>query len=321
MSKQQSLLAFVNFSPPSPKVSRIDEGVDGDAILPAVSTSSGSESEDSETGSQQQSSAPVDMEAQLEETSATATSSESNQELQPTSTEIEIRSHPYQPRSHVFPKKRFGQAKPEYRSFKASWFDHRNWSNWLHWEAANERAYCIICRNVYALGQLTMSRNRETAFITTGFANWKDATRSFEQHRKSLCHKEALMKWSHHVQGMSVNTHLQQQLTDEREKARCCLEKLFTSIEYLARQALPLRGHTESSGNFFQLLQLRADDSPELKSWLSQRRAYTSHEVQNEMLQILSCQLQRSILNDVHSSLWYSISADETVDASLCEQV
>ena len=121
-----------------------------------------------------------------------------------------------------------------------------------------------------------MSRNREIAFITAGFSNWKDATRSFEQHRKSLCHKEALIKWSHHAKGTSVNTHLHRQLTDEQEKARHCLQKIFTSIEYLARQALPLRGHNESN-------ELRADDSPELKSWLSQRRAYTSHEVQDEM--------------------------------------
>ena len=90
-----------------------------------------------------------------------ADSSESNRGLQHTSMEIEICSHPYQPHSQVFPKKRFGQAKPEYRSFKVSWFDNRNWSNWLHWEATRERAYCIICRNVYALGQLTMHRNRE----------------------------------------------------------------------------------------------------------------------------------------------------------------
>ena len=39
------------------------------------------------------------------------------------------------------------------------------------------------------------------------------------------------------------------------------------------------------------------------------------------MLKIMSSQIQRSILNDIQSSLWYSICADETVDASLCEQV
>ena len=80
--------------------------------------------------------------------------------------EIEICSHPYQPHSQVFLKKRLGQAKPEYHSFKVTWFDNRNWGDWLYWEATRERAYCIICRNVYALGQLTMYRNRETAFIT-----------------------------------------------------------------------------------------------------------------------------------------------------------
>jgi hypothetical protein len=80
-----------------------------------------------------------------------AASSESNRGLQHTSMEIEICSHPYQPHSQGFPKKRFGQAKPEYRSFKVSWFDNRNWE-------ARVRAYC---RNVYALGQLTMHRNRE----------------------------------------------------------------------------------------------------------------------------------------------------------------
>lgn len=104
-------------------MSRIDEGVDEDAALSAISSS---ESEDSE--SSQQSAAQVDTEAQLEETSATAVSSESNRDLQPTSREIEICSHPYQPSIPPPPK-----SWSEYRSFKASWYDNRNW---LHWESA-----------------------------------------------------------------------------------------------------------------------------------------------------------------------------------------
>ena len=166
-----------------------------------------------------------------------------------------------------------------------------------------------------------MSKNKESAFISAGFNNWKDAMRSFELHRKSLCHREALIKWENHVQGVSISTQIQKQLSNEQEKARICLHKLFTSIEYLARQGLSLRGHTEIDGNFHKLLQLRSEDSPELMSWLSQRRAYTSHEIQNEMLKIMSCQIQRSILNDIQSSLCYSICAAETVDASLSEQV
>ena len=151
MSKQQSLFSFLSqtHSPPSPtKMSRLDN----DAVLPVLSAGSSSELEESESQQPQ-----YDTESLL--------SSERNQH---TSKEIEICSHPYQPRSQLFPRKRFGYAKPEYRSFKVSWFDNRNWSNWLHWEAAKERVYCIICRNVYALGQLTMSRNREKRI----YNNW-----------------------------------------------------------------------------------------------------------------------------------------------------
>ena len=59
----------------------------------------------------------------------------------------------------------------------------------------------MICRNVHALGQLTMSMNQEKAFIIAGFNNWKDTTQSFEQHCKSLCHREASLKGGSHAQG------------------------------------------------------------------------------------------------------------------------
>ena len=113
----------------------------------------------------------VDMEAQLEETSTTAAGTSDS--VQPTSMVIKMRPHPYQRCSqvHVFPKKKFGVAKHEYRSFKASLFDNCNWSNWVHWEDAKERGYCIIYRKVYALGQLTFSRNRENMSTTTGSNN------------------------------------------------------------------------------------------------------------------------------------------------------
>ena len=82
------------------------------------------------------------------------------------------------------------------------------------------------------------------------------------------------LKWSHHVQGLQIEIQIKQHITHEQEKVRSCLHKLFTSMEYLARQALLLRGHTENRGNLVQLLQLRSDDSTDLQSWLKQRRSY-----------------------------------------------
>ena len=45
------------------------------------------------------------------------------------------------------------------------------------------------------------------------------------------------------------------------------------------------------------------------------------HEVQNEILQIMAHQILCSIIKDTSSAMWYSIMADEMVDASLIEQV
>ena len=110
--------------------------------------------------------------------------------------------------------------------------------------------------------------------------------RSFELHQRSLYHREALIKWKNLVQGVSISTQIQKHLSNEQEKARSCLHKLITSIEYLANHGLPLFGHMEASGNFHKRLQLRSEDSPQLMSWLIQRRVYTSHEIQSEMLKI-----------------------------------
>ena len=169
--------------------------------------------------------------------------------------------------------------------------------------------------------QLTLSKNVEDAFISVGFDNWKRATSAFEQHRQSKCHQESVLKWNHHLKGTSIKVQLDNQVIVEQKKNLHCLEIIFTSIEYLARQGLSLRGHGNQSGNFYQLIKLRANDCNDLKLWMERKRAYLSHEIQDEILKIMSHQILRLILKDVSSSLWYSIMADEAIDASLIEQV
>ena len=129
------------------------------------------------------------------------------------------------------------------------------------------------------------------------------------------------MKWEHRERGIGIDLQLQRRLAAEQVESRTCLHKIFTSIEYLPQQALPLRGHQEERGNFYQRMKLRGADSDGLKEWLQQRRSYTSHEVQNEILRIMALQIQRSILKDICTSMWFCVSADETVDISLIEQV
>ena len=229
-----------------------------------------------------------------------------------------IISEPNQPRLQKFPPKKFGKQN---RSFNSKWFANEKWSPWLHWDNHVQKAFCYICRNVFLLGQLTMSKNMEDTFICLGFDNWKRGTSAFEQHRLSKCHQESVLKWNHHLKGTGIDVQLDCQLSLEQKKNLHCLEIIFSSIEYLARQCLPLRGHEEQRGNLYQLIKLRANDCNDLHVWMQRKRSFLSHEIQNEMLKILSHQILRSIIKDISSSLWYSIMEDETVDACLIEQV
>ena len=95
---------------------------------------------------------------------------------------------------------------------------------------------------------------------------------------------------------------------------------LFTSVEYLPRQALPFSGHIEEQGNLYQLMALRGNESDNLKSWMGRTRSYMSHDIQNEISQILPYKILRTIIKNVSSSNWFAIIANEATDASLVEQ-
>lgn len=82
------------------------------------------------------------------------------------------------------------------------------------------------------------------------------------------------------------------------------LLKILSSIRFLARQALPLRGHyTDSDGNLYQLLKLQGEDA-ELIEWLQRRvNKYTSPEIQNDLSKVMVMQVMRKYLKSSTSLL------------------
>ena len=73
-------------------------------------------------------------------------------------------------------------------------------------------------------------------------------------------------------------------------------------------------------GNLYKLLLLRAEDCPELKSWVC-KKEYTSPEVVNEIIAIMGKTILRNLLLHVKNSLWFSIIADKATDISRNEQL
>ena len=101
------------------------------------------------------------------------------------------------------------------------------------------------------------------------------------------------------------------------------LRLIISSIRFLARQGLALRGSgDDSSANLIQLLRLRAEDKPLIGEWLDRSvHKHTSPENQNEILEIMAHSVLRKIIEDIHPSPFLAVMVDETTDKSNKEQL
>ena len=108
---------------------------------------------------------------------------------------------------------------------------------------------------------MSFSKNAKDAFVTVGFDNWKKAKERFKEHERCQAHLEACMKLKSLLHP-SVSTRLSSQLQRDQIHHREMLMKEPSSVRYLARQGLALRGHKEEDGNLMQLLKCRADPRP-----------------------------------------------------------
>jgi len=220
------------------------------------------------------------------------------------------------PGNYQFPKTRFGNQS---RSVQCSWF---NQYPWLHYSQSEDLLYCYICVNQFHKGNLKSTANVDQAFTTKGFANWKKALSTFKTHQASQCHATSvelelvIPKTNHDIIDLT-NKNSQK----HREDNRRCLAVIIESLQYLARQGIPIRGHNDSDSNFVQLVKLRARDVSVLDNWINNRtQNYLSHEIQNELLHLMSAQVLRGLIQDIGNN-YFSIICDEYTDISNKEQL
>ena len=139
--------------------------------------------------------------------------------------------------------------------------------------------------------------------------------------KKSEMHREAVVKLAAKVSSTHVGAQLNAQHMLDQKYHQRMLVKLLSSIRFLACQGLPLRGHLEDvNGNLYKFLLLRADDCPQLNSWVL-RKEYTSPDIINEIIAIMGNTVLREILGLIRTSMWFSAIADEATDVSRNEQM
>jgi hypothetical protein len=202
--------------------------------------------------------------------------------------------------------------------FQSVWFHNYPW---LHYDNSIQGVVCFSCCKAQRNGLLQLAKCAEATFTSTGFSNWKKALTKFQQHQSSSTHRLSVAQLAHvGVQG-SVNALLSEQVTQDQLVALKCMKAIFTSIKYLARQGLAIRGGEADSGNFRELLLLRSCDIPELKAWIEKKTNFTSPERQNEILKMFAHNILRNICCTIKAeSKTFSIIIDGTQDVAGIEQ-
>ena len=202
-------------------------------------------------------------------------------------------------------------------SFQNAWYEE---FKWLHYSEAVRGVLCYTCLHAKMNGTISnFSKRSDPAFIEKGFRNWKKAKEKFKKHESCESHRLAAFQIQQSF-CPSVQQQLIQHNQNSQNEAQKALHVIMSSVKYLARQGLAFRGHKEQEGNFWQLLELRAIDVPELKRFLARKMNFCSWEIQNEILNMLAGKVLNLIVVEILKERFYSVMMDGTQDASGTEQ-
>ena len=134
----------------------------------------------------------------------------------------------------------------------------------------------------------------------------------------------------------SVGTLLDTQAQRVMDANQKVIQSLFRIVILCGKQGLALRGHRDNQiqwvddgtalneENFVQLVRFSAGTDTHLADHLSKapkNACYTLKTIQNELLRVVGLKICSDILEEVKSSKFYSIIADEVTDVAYKEEL
>ncbi|CAF4097276.1 unnamed protein product [Rotaria sordida] len=205
----------------------------------------------------------------------------------------------------------------------------------IEYSPLSDAVFCFCCR---LFGQGPGGNQSEDAWISTGVKSWNKIKGSqgagkkgkIYVHNSSTVHKSSFQRYlifkqrKNNVDNMLDKNlqHQQQQKIQEKKSNEEIIEILIDCIRFLARQALPLRGHVDNDGNFHQLVYLLSKHNPVLEQWIKNNNnrpykiTYMSKDSQNEFIQLLADDVQQKNLSDIRKARYYSVIADASLDSN-----
>ena len=223
-------------------------------------------------------------------------------------------------------------------SFQMRWLEQFPWLSYSTLLSGGICRYCILFPEPPGRGEGLGHGSRAGIFILSPYkypytkALGKDGI--IVSHDRAVMHCRAaeradLFLWNYSNPSERIDARLMSERDQQANENKHVLRQIILlAVEFLAKQALPFRGHRDDKvdfsiedanrGNFIATLQLMAKgDSILNKHLLSGKRnaRYTSKTIQNEVVHIYACKIRERLTKSVReNNLPFTIIADETID-------
>lgn len=206
-----------------------------------------------------------------------------------------------------------------YKTASKSGFQIEN--TWLCYSPKLNVVYCEPC--------WLFSVSRESGWIT-GINDWQGLSKKIKKHVDSQNHTRAcLVKEQWKKQKGTVDSALESTIQVEMTFWGKVLERLIKITLKLAKNSNSFRGHREHiddiyNGNFLSDVKLMAEYDPVLHQVVNLPNGtikYLSPQIQNELVDTLSNNLRRLLLQSIKAAPYFSIIIDTTQDLGKVDQM
>ena len=153
----------------------------------------------------------------------------------------------------------------------------------------NNSVFCRFCRTQEQKGNIRDQGNKDAAYISKLFSNWKKAPKCFAEHLKTTCHRIAATYFLVVPESEDIGEMIDKNTLQVRKAKQKYLLDVIKCLRYLSRQGIALQGHHEND-NFTQLLCLLGTKDEKILKHLDDSigHKYTHHDFQNKMLHIIA---------------------------------
>ena len=217
-------------------------------------------------------------------------------------------------KNHIFPTQYLGGCN---RSFRLNWLSE---NSWMVYSKKVDGAFCIVCA-------MFCSDPSKGYLVSKPFHIWNKKSEKTKEHVQSKYHQKCMqladdLKFAIEHPHTTVISRIDHHRAANIERNRLLLKSIASAALFCGRQCIALRGDKEdydspgNHGNFLALLKLLAVHDDLLRSHLQapqmRNATYVSAQTQNELIEVMGKHIiLQSIINDVNSSPFYSILADE----------